>query len=55
MLFRSATYFLSEPVAGITKGSIDESIVLTYKGNHTVRGDLGDAELNCTINIFGCA
>ena len=44
-----AAYFIAEPVAGIEKGAIAESIELAYKSNHTERGDLMDAELNCTI------
>lgn len=49
-LYCDAIYFLSEPVAGIEKGAIEEPIVLAYKGNHSIRGDLGDVELNCTID-----
>lgn len=49
-LYCDANYFLSEPVAGIEKGAIEEPIVLAYTGNHTTRGDLGDVELNCTID-----
>lgn len=49
-LYCDAMYFLAEPVAGIAKGNIDEAITLAYKGNHTERGDLGDAELNVTID-----
>jgi len=48
-LYCDATYFLSEPVAGIEKGAIEDPIVLAYKGTHTTRGDLMDVELNCTI------
>jgi len=48
-LMVDGNYFLSEPVAGIEKGAISEPIELEYKANHTERGDLGDAELNCTI------
>ena len=48
-LYCDAVYFLAEPVAGIEKGAIEEACILAYKGNHTLRGDLGDAELNCTI------
>lgn len=48
-LMVDGNYFLSEPVAGIEKGAISEPIELVYKANHTERGDLGDAELNCTI------
>lgn len=29
---------------------IEEPIVLAYKGNHSIRGDMGDVELNCTID-----
>ena len=43
-------YFLAEPPAGIEKGAITEPIKLLYKPNHTERGDLGDKELNLTIN-----
>ena len=42
-------YFLSEPVAGVEKGAINEPITLAYQPNHTVRGDLLDIELNYTI------
>ena len=52
-LYCDAVYFLAEPVAGIEKGAIEEACTLAYKGNHTLRGDLLDAELNCTIN-FNC-
>lgn len=48
-LYCDAVYFLAEPVAGIEKGAIEEPCVLAYKGNHTLRGDLMDVELNCTI------
>lgn len=48
-LYCDAVYFLAEPVAGIEKGAIEETCTLAYKGNHTLRGDLMDAELNCTI------
>lgn len=48
-LYCDGVYFLSEPVAGIEKGAIEDPIVLAYKGNHTSRGDFGDVELNCTI------
>lgn len=49
-LYCDGVYFLSEPVAGIEKGAIEDPIVLSYKGNHTSRGDLGDVELNVTID-----
>lgn len=45
-----ANYFLAEPCAGILKGAIEEPIVLAYKANHVERGDLGDAQLNLTID-----
>lgn len=31
---------------------IEEPIVLAYKGNHSIRGDLGDVELNCTMKLL---
>lgn len=49
-LYCDANYFIAEPVAGIEKGNIEEAITLAYKGNHTERGDLGDVELNLTID-----
>ena len=48
-LYCDAAYFLAEPVAGIEKGAISEQFELAYKSNHTTRGDLIDAELNCII------
>ncbi|MDD4081985.1 MAG: hypothetical protein PHD05_01225 [Sphaerochaetaceae bacterium] len=48
-LYCDGAYFLAEPVAGIEKGAISDSIELAYKANHTERGDLGDAELNSII------
>ena len=48
-LYCDGQYWISEPVAGIEKGAISEPIKLAYKANHTQRGDLLDAELNCTI------
>jgi len=48
-LYCDGAYFLAEPVAGIEKGAITEPIDLAYKSNHTERGDLLDAELNCVI------
>ena len=48
-LYCDGFYFIAEPVAGIEKGAIQEPIELAYKANHVERGDLGDAELNCTI------
>ena len=48
-LYCDGAYFLAEPVAGIEKGQIAEPIELAYKSNHTERGDLMDAELNCII------
>jgi len=48
-LYCDGAYFLAEPVAGIEKGAISEPIELAYKSNHTERGDLMDAELNCII------
>ncbi len=48
-LYCDGTYFIAEPVAGIEKGAISEPIELAYKSNHTERGDLMDAELNCVI------
>jgi len=49
-LYCDAMYFIAEPVAGITKGAIEEPIFLSYFANHTERGDLGDVELNVTID-----
>ena len=48
-LYCDGAYFIAEPVAGIEKGAIAEPIELAYKSNHTERGDLMDAELNCII------
>lgn len=48
-LYCDGAYFIAEPVAGIEKGSIQESIQLAYKANHTERGDLMDKELNMVI------
>lgn len=48
-LYCDGAYFLAEPVAGIEKGQISDPIELAYKSNHTERGDLMDAELNCVI------
>jgi len=48
-LYCDGAYFIAEPVAGIEKGAITEPIELAYKSNHTERGDLMDAELNCVI------
>jgi len=41
--------FMGNPVAGYDKGMVIEPIDLMYRSNHTGRGDLGDAQLNCTI------
>ena len=49
-LYCDAIYFLAEPVAGIEKGAIEDPCVLAYRGNHTMRGDLMDVELNPTID-----
>lgn len=48
-LYCDGAYFIAEPVAGIEKGAISEPIELAYRSNHTERGDLMDAELNCVI------
>ncbi len=48
-LYCDGVYFIGEPVANIEKGAIAEKIELAYKGNHTERGDLLDAELNPVI------
>lgn len=48
-LYCDGMYFLSEPVAGIEKGAIQENIDLAYRANHTERGDLIDNELNPVI------
>lgn len=49
-LYVDGMYFISEPVAGIEKGDFGESVTLAYTANHTERGDLGDVELNVTID-----
>ena len=48
-LYCDGAYWISEPVAGIEKGAINESIDLAYKANHTERGNLLEKELNCVI------
>jgi len=48
-LYCDGVYFIGEPVANIEKGAIAEKIELSYKANHTERGDLLDAELNPVI------
>jgi len=48
-LYCDSVYFLAEPVAGIEKGAIGQKIELSYKGNHTQRGDLQDKNLNMVI------
>jgi hypothetical protein len=48
-LYCDGAYFLAEPVAGIEKGAITDSIELAYRANHTERGDLMDVELNPVI------
>jgi hypothetical protein len=48
-LYCDGTYFLAEPVAGIEKAAITDTIELAYKANHTERGDLLDVELNPVI------
>jgi len=42
-------YFLGEPPCNIEKGAIGEEIKLSYRTDHTIRGDLQDKELNYTI------
>jgi len=44
-----ALYWLSEPVAGIEKGAIQEPIELMYRNNVTKLGDLIERELNPVI------
>jgi hypothetical protein len=48
-LYVDGVYFIGEPVANIEKGAIAEKIELSYKANHTERGDLLDSELNPVI------
>jgi len=48
-LYCDGVYFIGEPVANIEKGAIAENIELSYKANHTERGDLLDVELNPVI------
>jgi hypothetical protein len=48
-LYCDGAYFIAEPVAGIEKGAITDSIELAYKANHTERGDLQDKQLNMVI------
>lgn len=48
-LYCDGVYFIGEPVANIEKGAIAEKIELSYKANHTERGDLLDSELNPII------
>lgn len=48
-LYCDGVYFIGEPVANIEKGAISENIELSYKANHTERGDLLDVELNPVI------
>jgi len=42
-------YFLNEPPCNIEKGAIGEEVKLSYRTDHTIRGDLLDKELNYTI------
>lgn len=48
-LYIDGVSFIAEPVAGIEKGAISDSIKLSYLANHTERGDLQDKELNMVI------
>ncbi|MBC8554913.1 MAG: hypothetical protein H8D23_35320, partial [Candidatus Brocadiales bacterium] len=43
-------YWIAEPVAGIEKGAISESIELAYKPEQVKMGDLMDKEVNVTIS-----
>lgn len=42
-------YWIAEPVAGIEKGAIQESVELAYRANITKLGDLLEAEMNPII------
>ena len=44
------SYFLAEPVAGITKGALPEPAKLTYIPNASQVGDLMDAQINPTVS-----
>jgi len=48
-LATDSLYWISEPVAGIEKGAIQEPIDLVYKNNVTKLGDLIERELNPVI------
>lgn len=48
-LYTDTTYWISEPVAGIEKGAIEESITLSYRPKITKMGDLVEAQMNPTI------
>jgi hypothetical protein len=49
-LYVDNTYWISEPVAGIEKGAISESIKLAYKPAEVKMNDLMDKEVNVTIS-----
>jgi hypothetical protein len=48
-LYVDSNYWLSEPVAGIEKGAISDSIKLAYNANLTKLGDLVENEMNPVI------
>jgi len=48
-LYVDGNYWLTEPVAGIEKGAISDSIKLIYSSNLTKLGDLVENELNPVI------
>ena len=48
-LIVDSKYWIAEPVAGIEKGAIQESIELAYKANITKLGDMIEAEMNPVI------
>ena len=48
-LYCDDRYWISEPVANIEKGALQESVELSYKPNLTKLGDMIDEELNPTI------
>lgn len=48
-LYVDDKYWISEPVANIEKGAIEESIELAYQANPTKMADMIDMELNPTL------
>lgn len=42
--------FIADPVAGIDYASVEYPVTLAYTPNHTERGDLLEANLNCIID-----